>query len=192
MSLLEFYSRHESTKININENIQYSGCCSEIIIHVRETYLQTYWIKFILNTKIHWNYTRDEGGILTSIIQNYNTFFHFSKEMRFIILRDHLLCVTSEIPLHNRFCYTTILKSVFKKTSFFCVWRHSGLVFFFIHLSLLQTCYLLRGAPKTFLRCKIMLGSQTLSKWNKRKNKKSAFWNLNKQHCYQAMLLLFP
>lgn len=42
MSLLEFYSRHESTKININENIRYSGCYFEVIIHVREMYLQTY------------------------------------------------------------------------------------------------------------------------------------------------------
>lgn len=87
MSLLEFYSCHKNTKINVNENIKYSVCYLKIIIHVREMYLQTYGIKFIFNTKIHWNYTRDEGGILTSIIQNYNIFF-FSKDMRFIILRD--------------------------------------------------------------------------------------------------------
>lgn len=42
MSLLEFYSCHESTKINVNENIKYSVCYLEIIIHVREMYLQTY------------------------------------------------------------------------------------------------------------------------------------------------------
>jgi len=80
MSLLEFYSCHESTKINVNENIKYSVCYLEIIIHVREMYLQTYCINFILNTKIHWNHTRDECGILTSIIQNYNMYFFISQK----------------------------------------------------------------------------------------------------------------
>lgn len=42
LSLLEFYSHNESTKINVNEIIKYSVCYLEIIIHVREMYLQTY------------------------------------------------------------------------------------------------------------------------------------------------------
>lgn len=36
MSLLEFYSCHKNTKINVNENINYSVCYLDIIIYVRE------------------------------------------------------------------------------------------------------------------------------------------------------------
>lgn len=42
MSPLEFYSCHESTKINTSENIKHSICYLEIITHVREMYLQSY------------------------------------------------------------------------------------------------------------------------------------------------------
>lgn len=131
-------------------------------------------------TTVHWNYTRDEGGILISIIRNYNTvwvFFTFLKKWNSLLggvsVYYQWNSMAQQILLHNN------LKISFYFKSIFLVWRHLGLVFFFIHLSLLQTQYLFREVPKTFLKCKIMLGSQTLSKWNK--SLKSAFWNLNKQ-----------
>lgn len=64
----------------------------------------------------------------------------------------------------------------FKRPFFFFLYMKALRTYiFFINLYLLQTLYLFREAPKTFLRCNTTLQSQTLSNWNKRKKKKKCF-----------------
>lgn len=71
MSLLEFYSSHESTEININENINCSVIYLIIISRVRDEYI----CRRILNSlELH----RRGCGLLTEIVQNCNIIFFTS------------------------------------------------------------------------------------------------------------------